>query len=70
MSINRCLAFYILLNSLKGAATLVISMLYMTELFEPWILIPVSSKLVEKYGSYGGLNICKWILMEVAILYA
>ena len=38
------------------------------ELSEPWILIQVSSKSVEKYGSYGRLNICKWTLMEAAIL--
>ena len=29
-----------------------ISMFYMKELSEPWILIPVSSKSIEKYGSY------------------
>ena len=52
----------------KGTATLVISMCYMKELFEPWILIPVSSKSVEQYGSYGRLNICKWTLMEAAIV--
>ena len=60
-----------LLNSsplLKGTATLKMSMFYMKELYETWILIPVSSKLVEKYGSYGCLNICKWTLMEAAIL--
>ena len=45
---------------LKGTETLVISMFFMKDLFEPWILIPVSSKSVEKYGSYGRLNICKW----------
>ena len=55
------------LASLKGTATLVISMFYMKELFEPLILIQVSSKSVEKYGSYGHLNICKWTLMEAAI---
>ena len=27
----------------------------MKKLSEPWILIPVSSKSVEKYGSYGRL---------------
>ena len=35
---------------------------------KPCILIPVSSKSVEKCGSYGHLNICKWTIMEVAIL--
>ena len=39
--------------SLKGTATLIISMFYMNELSEPWSLIPVSSKSVEKCGSYG-----------------
>ena len=53
---------------LKGTATLMISVFYMRELSEPWILIPVSSKSVEKYGSYGRLNICIWTLMEAAIL--
>ena len=53
---------------LNGTATLMISMFYMTELSEPWILIPVSSKSFKKYGSYGHLNICKWTLMEAAIL--
>ena len=47
---------------------MMISMFYMKELSEPWILIPVSSKSVEKYGSYGRLNICKWTPMEAAIL--
>ena len=53
---------------LKGTATLMISMFYMKELYEPWILIRVSSKSVEKYGSFGRLNICKWTLTEAAIL--
>ena len=44
------------------------SMFYMKELSEPWILITVSSKSVEKYGSYRRLNICKWTIMEAAIL--
>ena len=47
---------------------MMISMFYMKELYEPWILIAVSSKSDEKYGSYGCLNICKWTLMEAAIL--
>ena len=53
---------------LKGTATLMISMFHMKELSEPRVLIPVSSKSVENYGSYGRLNICKWTLMEAAIL--
>ena len=53
---------------LKGTATLMISMFYLKELSEPWILIPVSSKSVETYGSYGHLNMCKLTLMGAAIL--
>ena len=53
---------------LMGTATLMISMFYMKGLSEPRILIPVSLKSVEKFGSYGRLNIFKWTLMEVAIL--
>ena len=45
-----------------------ISMFNMKEPSEPRILIPVSFKSVEKYGSYGRLNICKWTHMEAAIL--
>ena len=56
-------------SDLKGTATLMISMFYMKELSEPWILIPVSSNSVEKYESYARLNICKCALMEAAILY-
>ena len=36
---------------------MMISMFYMKELYEPWFLIPVSFKSVEKFGSYGRLNI-------------
>ena len=53
---------------LKGTATLMISIFYMNKLSEPWSLIPVSSKSVEKCGSYGRLNVCKWTVMEAAIL--
>ena len=53
---------------LKVTATLMISIFNMKELSEPWILIPVSFQSADKYGSYGGLNICKWILMEATIL--
>ena len=45
---------------------MMISMFHMKELYEPWILIPFSFKPVEKYGSYGRLNICKWILVNAA----
>ena len=53
---------------LKEAATLIIYMFHMKDLNKPWILIPVSSKSVEKRRSCGRLNICKWTVMEAAIL--
>ena len=53
---------------LKGTATLMITMFYMKDLNKPLILIPVSSKSVEKCESCGRLNICKWAVMEAAIL--
>ena len=59
---------FIILVHLKGTATLVIRMFNVNELSEPWSLIPVSSKSVGKCGSYGRLNICKWTVMEAAIL--
>ena len=43
---------------------------YMKDLNKPWILIPVSSKSDEKRRSCGRLNICKWTVMEAAILWA
>ena len=58
----------ILSTSLKGTATLMITVLYMKDLNKPRIMMPVSSKLVEKSGSCELLNICKWIVMEAAIL--
>ena len=33
-----------------------------------FILIPVLSKSVKKWESCGRLNICKWTVMEAAIL--
>ena len=45
---------------LKGTATLIISTFYKKELFKLWILIPVSSKSVEKWGSYGHLKNSIW----------
>ena len=57
-----------LLQLLKGTATLMITMFNMQDLNKPLILIPVSSKSVEKCGSCGHLNICKWTAMEAAIL--
>ena len=60
----------ILMNngSLKRTATLMITMFYMKDLTKPRILIPVSSKSVDQCGSCGLLNICKWTVMEAAIL--
>ena len=50
--------FYLFLSGhIKGTATLVITMFYMKDLNNPWILIPVSSKSIEK-----------WTVMEAAIL--
>ena len=54
--------------NLKGTATLMTTMFHMKDFNKPLILIPVSSKSVEKCGSYGRLNICKWTVMEAAIL--
>ena len=53
---------------LKGTATLMITKIYMEDLNKPCILIPVSSKSVEKYGSCGRLSICNWTVIEAAIL--
>ena len=39
----------------------------MKDLDKPLILIPVSSKSVEKLKRCRRLNICKWTVMEVAI---
>ena len=55
-------------SCLKGTATLMITKFYMKDLNKPCILIPVSSKSVEKRRSCGRLNICKWTVMEAAIL--
>ena len=41
---------------------------YEKELYKSWILIAVSSKSVEKWGSCGRSNISKWTVMEAAIL--
>ena len=45
---------------LKGTATLMISMFYQEELYEPRILIQVSSKSAEKWASYGHLKNSIW----------
>ena len=47
---------------------MIITIFYMKNLNKPCILIPVSSKSVEKCGSCGRLKICKWTVMEAAIL--
>ena len=54
--------------NLKGTAILTITMFHMKYLYKPLILIPVSSKSVEKLKSCRRLNICKWAVMESAIL--
>ena len=56
------------ISSLRGTATLMITMFYMRDLNKPWILIPIISKSVEKRRCRGHLNICKWTVMEAAIL--
>ena len=43
---------------------------YKKELHKPWSLIPVALKSVEKSGSCGRFNICKWTVMEAPILTA
>ena len=48
------------LRLLKGTATLMINMFYQKELYEPWILIQVSSKSDEKCASYGHLKNAIW----------
>ena len=55
-------------NSFEGDCNPDDKLFYMKELSKPWILILVSSKSVEKYGSYGRLIICKWTLLRAAIL--
>ena len=55
---------YSIIGLLKGTATLTISIFYNTEVFKPWVLIPVSSKSVEKLGCYGFLKISKWLTLS------
>ena len=47
-SIAECCILQYFRPSLKGTATLIISMFYQKELYEPCLLIQVSSKSVEK----------------------
>ena len=55
-------------TELKGGGNPDDYFFYMKDFNKPWILIPVSSKSVEKCGSCGRLNVCKWTVMEAAIL--
>ena len=66
LSIGKITAMWY--TKLKGTTALVITMFYIKDLNKPLILIPVLSKLVQKCGSFGCLNICKWTVMEAAIL--
>ena len=59
-----CMIIFAPLN-LKGTATLVITIFYIKDLNKRCILIPVTSKSVEERRS---VNICKWAVMEAAIL--
>ena len=56
------------MGKLNGTKNVMITMFCMKDLNKPCILIPVSSKWVEKCGSCGRLNICKWTVMDWAIL--
>ena len=55
-------------ETLKGTATLMISIVYKKELYKLLFLVPVLSKSVEKCGSYGRLTTCKRTVMEAAML--
>ena len=57
-------------KELKGTATLMISMFYQKELYKPWILIQVSSKSVEKRGSYGHLKNSIWPTLSRHFVYS
>ena len=46
--------------SLTGTAALRISILNKKKLYKPWILTPVSSKSVVKWGNYGHLKNSIW----------
>ena len=46
--------------SLKGTATLMVTMFYQKWLYEPRILLQVSSESVEKWRSYGHSKNSKW----------
>ena len=45
-----------------------ITMFYMKDLDKPCILIPGSYKSDERRRTCGRLNICKWTVIEAAIL--
>lgn len=55
---------------LKGTATLMICLFYKKDVYKPWDLILVSSKSIEKCKRCGRFTICKWAVMEAAILQA
>ena len=51
---------YLHITALKGIASLMISMFNQKELYEPCILTQLSSKSVEKLGSYEHLGNSIW----------
>ena len=54
-------AYAVAFLSLKnGTATLMINMFDKKELYKPWILVPVLSKSVEKWGSCERLENSMW----------
>ena len=57
---SPCVGVGIPCFSLKGNAALILSIFYKKELLKPWILISVSSKSGEKWGSYGRLKNSVW----------
>ena len=59
--ILRCSCVLLYLNVLKRTTTLMKSLFYKKELCKSWILIPVSSKSVEKWGNYGRLKNPIWL---------
>ena len=54
--------------NLRGIIYLIITMFYIKDLNKSRILIPVSSKSVEKQRSCGRLKICKFTVIVAAIL--
>ena len=62
------IAFSIFFLNIKWDCNPNDKLIYMKELYKPWILLTVSSKSVEKWESCGCLNMWKWTVMEAAIL--